>query len=215
MNIGSLKSLNIPLLGVALVVDLFLYIDGEAVFGPIFSPYQSVVGIYLVMVTVALAFSGFAPNLNIKIESAIITFVPVFIVSLLTFSAVFHVQQSEGMPLDQVILIILFQILVVALSEEIVFRGILLQYLGGKIPAVIIQGVIFGIFHIGAYYMSIGGGVQLFFALIEAMVFGIAMGAIVYYFNLMGKGGTGLSITWAIHSAWNLSLSLGIFTFHI
>jgi membrane protease YdiL (CAAX protease family) len=215
MNISSLKSLNIPLLGVALVIDLFLYIDGNAVFGDIFAPYQSVVGIYLVMVTVALAFSGFAPNINIKIESAIITFVPVFIVSLLTFSAVFHVKQSQGMPLDEVILIILFQILVVALSEEIVFRGILLQYLGGKMPAVVLQGIIFGLFHIGAYYTAIGGGFELIVALVEAIIFGIFMGLIVYYFNQMGKGGTGLSITWAIHSAWNLSLSLGIFTFNI
>lgn len=114
-----------------------------------------------------------------------------------------------GEPLDQVILIILFQITVVSLTEELLFRFALFNLFGENISAIFLQAGLFAIFNITSYslYSFIS-----WLSSLEAFIFGIMMGIIMLYSKMIGKKSTSLAVCWAIHAAWNLSISLSIFS---
>ena len=189
-----MKLLTTPLLVVGMVVDIFLLVNGQLLFGSIWASYQSVLVLYLLMDGVLLTFANKIPTL--KIETSIIFFIPIFIMTTIVVGS--FVIPPAGMTLSYVVLVLVFQIFVVALTEEMMFRGVLLQYMG-----VIPQAVLFGIFHLTAYYSVFGLDVG---AVMVAMAMGLLFGYIVKYYPRYG-----IVVAWAIHAGWNVSLALGIF----
>lgn len=191
------KGITIPLLAISIIVDLFLLVDGGVVFGSLWTDYQSVLVLYLIIAGVMFAFVNRSPQMNISIEDAVIYFVPSFVLgSLLVGSLVGR--SSAGISLEQYILEIVFQVFVVALTEEMLFRGVLINYIG-----VIPQGILFGLFHLAAYESIFGIN---WLSIVEAMVMGIAFGYVVKVFPK-----NGIAITWGLHSAWNVALLTGVF----
>lgn len=189
-----MKLLTTPLLIVGMVVDIFLLVNGQLLFGSIWASYQSVLVLYLLMDGVLLAFSNSIPTL--KIETSIIFFIPIFIMTTMVVGS--FVVPPAGMTISYVVLVLVFQIFVVALTEEMMFRGVLLQYMG-----VIPQAILFGLFHLTAYYSVFGLDLGAVFV---AMVMGLLFGYIVKFYPRYG-----IVIAWAIHAGWNVSLTLGIF----
>ena len=207
-----IKSINVSVLVIGFIVDLFLLVNGKTVFGTFWtSAYSNAVEIYLVMLVISVAIS-FNSESQISLSNSIIVFVPVFIVSLLTFSQIFHVPHVVGEPLEQVILTILFQITVVSLTEELLFRFALFNLFGGNVKAIFLQAMLFAVFHITAYSLS---GVIDWTSILVAFGFGVMMGVIMLYSKMIGKESSGLAVCWAIHAAWNLSISLSIFSIGI
>ncbi len=190
------KGITVPLLVISIVVDLFLLVDGSVVFGSLWSEYQSVLILYLAMAASMFAFVGRSPQMNISIEDAVIFFVPSFVFGSLLIGSL--VGTGQGMTLEVYILEIIFQVFVVALTEEMLFRGVLINYIG-----VIPQGILFGLFHLAAYQSVFGIN---WLSIIEAMIMGIAFGYVVKVFPKQG-----IAITWGLHSAWNVALLTGVF----
>lgn len=205
-NISAFDSFfTVPLIIVAIVVDVFLLIDGTYILGSSFSSYQPILTTYLAMDSIMLAGTRFIKEVNITFMGAMVFFVPAFvmttlIVGSLTSSAATIITENRGFV--YYITEILLQIFVVALSEELIFRGILEKYFGW-IP----QGIMFGLFHLTAYSIEGFSWEGVF----VAMIFGLFLGYIVKIFSVRGKTSDGLALTWGIHAGWNVAVILGVF----
>ena len=199
------KVVSVPLLLVGILADLYFLINGTVVFGSLFNSYLPELSTYLAMDAIMLALIGKTPELNISFVDALIFFVPAFILTTFVMDTVLH---PSGFSLatysfSYYIMQIFLEVFVVALSEEMLFRGLLQKYFGW-----FGQGILFGLFHLSAYTQE-GFGWE---SIIVAMIFGIAMGYIVKVANDKNGQGPGLAITWGIHSGYNLAIVLGVFT---
>jgi len=188
---------SVPLIFLGVIVDLFLLVNGRIIFGSQFTAYQNVLLYYLVMLGAVFFFAGKTKQLNISIESAVIYFVPVFIITVLLVGDV--VRSSATLVANQIVMQLFLQIFVVALSEEMIFRGVIINYIG-----VIPQGILFGLFHTAAYYSIYGVDI---YAMIMAMVMGVLWG---YLVKMYPKNG--IAITWGMHAGWNIALLIPIFS---
>lgn len=195
---------TVPVLAVAIIVDAYLLVDGGGLFGAMWGAYSNVLVFYMVLdaMFLILAWSSSIPFYDVDVWTAIIVFVPTFLVGAVAFSSLFRLVPFT-IALPNVELDFVFQIFTVAFSEEFIFRGVLLRFTGP-----VIQGIAFGLFHLVAYTGITGLDIP---AVLIAMVLGIAFGYIVKYFESLGMQGVGLTITWALHSAWNISILTGIF----
>ena len=188
---------SVPLIFLGVIVDLFLLVNGNIIFGSSFTAYQNVLLYYLVMLGAVFFFAGKTKQLNISIESAVIYFVPVFIITVLLVGDV--VRSAATLVANQIIMQLFLQIFVVTLSEEMIFRGVIINYIG-----VIPQGILFGLFHTAAYYSIYGVDI---YAMIMAMVMGVLWG---YLVKMYPKNG--IAITWGMHAGWNIALLIPIFS---
>ena len=188
---------SVPLIFLGVMVDLFLLVNGNILFGSQFNAYQHVLLYYLVMLGSVFFFAGKTKQLNISIESAVIYFVPTFIITALLVGDV--VRSSMMLVANEVVMQLFLQIFVVSLSEEMIFRGVIINYIG-----VIPQGILFGLFHTAAYYSIYGVNI---YAMIMAMVMGTLWG---YLVKMYPKNG--IAITWGMHAGWNVALLIPIFS---
>lgn len=196
---------TIPLLIVAFMVDIFLLVDGNAVLGSQFSLYQPTLTIYLAMDSIMLGATKFVPEIKISFMSAMLFFVPAFVITVLimgSYTGTVNLDNTKALGFQYYITQILLQVFVVALSEELLFRGIAEKYFGW-----IVQGILFGLFHIEAYQLEGFSWTGVFIA----MVFGLLMGYIVKVFSERGKTSDGIAVTWGIHAGWNVAIILGVF----
>jgi membrane protease YdiL (CAAX protease family) len=206
-TIPSSKSIiTIPLLLVSVVIELFLYIDGAYFFGSIWtSTFQTALTTYLIISSSLLIFSfaGIKGLMDLTFWDAIIFFVPTFIITtLLVGQTTAPVKQ----PANYIVAMIIFQIFVVSITEELMFRGILIKYVG-----VVGQAILFTLFHLVAYTTELGGLSIVGF--IEAFIMGLLLGFIIQWTEQEGMKSQGLAITWGIHAGWNVAVATGIFYF--
>jgi len=192
---------TLPLIVVALFFDVFLLIDGNSIFGLAFTPYETVVGVYMAMDAVLLGSLRLSPGLTkLTFMSSMVFFVPAFIITTVALSLNYTHKAGAPITFTQYIVIIIMQVFVVSLSEELLFRGLAEKYFGW-----IGQGILFGLFHLTAY-QSEG---FVWYSIFIAMAFGIAMGYIVMIFTkYLDHRDWGLSITWGIHAGWNVAILL-------
>lgn len=198
------RSATVPVLVIAIIIQAFLLVNGQLLFGSAWSGYETVLLLYMSLdaVFLALAFTSTLPFLDIDVFNATIIFTIVFLVSAFTFSSFFRLVPIT-VSVNNIILDFVFQIFVVAYTEELLFRGLLLNYIG-----VIPQGILFGLFHLTSYYTPAGIN---WASIIVAMILGIAFGYIVKYFNSIKQPGIGITITWALHAAWNIAIVTTLF----
>ena len=103
-----------------------------------------------------------------------------------------------SMPIGQIPATLVFQLVIVVASEEIIFRGVLLEVFHQIhwMVAVLVSSVLFALFHFAVYGGNIG-------ALLIAFVLGIVFALCVYRWNL--------GVAMSLHYAWNL-MALGVLT---
>jgi membrane protease YdiL (CAAX protease family) len=210
----KLKSSTVPpILVLALIIQATLLINGSALFGPYWSEYEPILTIYILLDAVLLPLSlmKIIPFLEITISDAIIVFIPTFLIGGFLFQFLFRTSPIT-VPVENFFLDFIFQIFVVAFTEEMIFRGVLLQYNLGPIPGWVWTGTAFGFAHLNSYTTRLGLD---WGALMIAILMGCLFGLIVTYFSKMNLSGVGLTITWALHSAWNVALTTTIFTLMI
>jgi membrane protease YdiL (CAAX protease family) len=198
------RSIAVPVLIFAILVQAFLLINGQLIFGSAWNGYQNILMIYVALdaVFLGLAVTSGIPYMEIDIWNAIIIFIIVFLISAFSLSALFRIAPIT-ISINNIVLDFVFQIFVIAYTEELLFRGLLLQYIGP-----IWQGIAFGVFHLTSYYTPLGIN---WISIVVAIVMGIIFGYVVKYFDTLKKPGIGITITWAIHSAWNLALLTTLF----
>jgi len=196
---------TIPLLIVSLVVELFLLVDGSFFFGNLWSEYQPVLMIYLVISAGLMAFAyGQGKSLmSLTFFDALIFFVPAFLITAVLVGQISPPYNSTYTT-SYIIVQIIFQIFVVSITEELMFRGILIKYIG-----VIPQAILFSVFHLVAYSTVYGLNIGAF---ISALIMGILLGYIVYLMSMNGMQSQSLAIVWGIHAGWNAAVATGIFS---
>lgn len=215
MSVQLLKNIvTFPFVAVAVVVDLFLLINGTAFFGTQFASYRFDLELYLVMLAAIGIFQSVEvrEELHFGIGAVMVGFVPGFLFTAvaldnLNAASVIH---ASSLGAGYIVLQLMFYIFVVAFSEEFIFRGYLMGYLTDRaIPyPYVVQGILFGLFHYYAYSDMFG---YEWYSILTAMVFGTVLGAIVYFSQRMGKGSTGLGLAIGIHAGWDVALSTGLF----
>jgi len=171
------KAGKIPFLFVFFVVALFFYINGNAFFPEWDSTYGQVISIYMIMMLVFYVFSTSKTEKRIDSPASISTtqFVFGFIISYvaITLLTVVGVLSAGEMAAGLILPTIIMQFCVVAPSEELMFRGVLQDYTG-----IIVQAILFALWHSYAYgimwyNLTLSTGIYSFFV---ALVFGLILG---------------------------------------
>ncbi len=196
---------TIPLLIVSLIFELFLLVDGSFFFGNLWSEYQPILTIYLVISggLMAFAYSAGKSLMSLTFFDALIFFVPAFLITATLVGQIAPAYNSSY-TVNYIIIQIIFQIFVVSITEELMFRGILIKYIG-----VIPQALLFSVFHLVAYSTIYGLNIGAF---ISAFIMGILLGYIVYFMSKNGMQSQSLAIVWGIHAGWNVAVATGIFS---
>lgn len=177
-------------LGIAVVlIQLFLYINADWVFGEIAPVAKNTLLVYILLQTVVIAVSGKRPEIVSGSFDRIWNFVLIFLVTAGILIVVPWVVEGWGLGATSSIPFMILQAFAVAYTEEIVFRGILANMLGD-----ITSNVLFGVFHTSVY----GASVPL---IIIAVAIGFIFAVIRSKFGVMGAAGA--------HTAWNLK-AMGI-----
>lgn len=172
-----------------LLIQLFLYVNASAVYGEFSAVAKDTLLIYILMLTSVVAITGSRPDIiNGGLDRAYNFFLMLFVGSGLLVTIPW-VAQNFGLNSQAGIGVVLLQVFAVAYTEELVFRGILPDFLGD-----LVSSAFFAIFH----YVVYGGSV---FLIVFAFVLGLGFAVIRNYFGITGAIGA--------HSAWNLK-ALGV-----
>ena len=141
---------NFPFIFGLVLIEVLVWISGPSFF-PNWSPgYGNLILTYLVMTIVFYIFSKAQTKLEIQKPSnqSVYAFFLFFVGTtiVLSFLILFGVLKSGTIPQELFWQTVLIQVVVVATAEELMFRGVLLPYLG-----IIISSFLFAIWHSYAY----------------------------------------------------------------
>ena len=209
------RVVTFPFVIVAVIIDVYLLFDGKALFGLQFVNYEPDIELYLGMLAIVFVVSRSynIPELKLGLGDLGLGFVPAFLATGLLLGNIEKVNVLNAVSLGPgyLVLQILYEIFVVAFTEETVFRGILMPVFQKQgLPAPwLIQGIAFGLFHYAAYSTQFGFSWSSIFV---AIIFGSIMGLIVILFQSRGNASMGIAVTIGIHAAWNLALTTGLFS---
>lgn len=177
---------------VSLTFMFFFFFQGPLIFGESWGRWE-------ILVLAFAALAGLSIPLNPALHSieawkVLAWFGVALAGGLALFVSVFsQFKYDTGFPVGDAWAMVLFQIFVVAYTEEVFFRGVLAERLRA-IPS----AAIFSLFHLTAY--SVAG--LNFGAFFTAFVFGLLF-AVIYFAT---KERAGIGATWGLHAAWNLAL---------
>ena len=172
-----------------LFVQLFLYINASAVYGEFAAVAKDTLLVYIIMLTSIVAVTGSRPDIIKGGFDRSYNFFLLFFATSFLLVTIPWIGGQFGLQNEGGIGVILLQVFAVAYTEEVVFRGILPEFLGD-----LSSNGLFAVFHYAVY----GGSIPLvFFAFILGLVFAI----IRQYFGITGAIGA--------HAGWNLK-SLGV-----
>ena len=196
---------RIPLIILFFFIGIYLWFFGGQHFGEDWSAMSATVSFYMAVFfgSIFIADTRLQKDLRAGLGTALrpylLFFIFTFIIASLLFSGSSTTTSSIIVPM------LVLQICIVAPTEELMFRGVLLSYIGYTTLAIIIQAVIFSIWHWVVYTNMIGLTQSATMALLSAFIFGIVMGYIVR------NKRWGLPAVMACHAAFNIAV-LGLVT---
>jgi len=190
------KMQNITILLVYSLFAFYFLVNGPGLFQEWGTSWTTTTIVYLVGVAL---FLGIQENLPQELESPLNKSIIGFCISFLTATLVFIIlydigwmfQNVQGMPVSKIPAYMMYQLVIVVASEEIIFRGVIFRFFFkyfGLIIAMIVSSVFFSLFHFAAYSGDI---ISLGFA----FLMGLVLSYMVYRFNI------GVAI--GLHYAWN------------
>jgi len=179
---------------IILLIQLFLFINAEWVYGKEKAPLISnILLVYLILqVAILSAFDMPLPTIKTNLNS-LVNFLLMFLVASIVFSLM-DVALFGGVAYQLVVTYIGFLVLhafVIAYTEEIVFRWMLPKQIG---LGDIVSNLLFGVFHLAVYKGSL-------IIVLFLMIFGYILSIVRDKFGIMGSIG--------VHFAWNLK-ALGV-----
>ena len=189
---------RIPFIFVLLIIAGYLWLFGDFHF-PEWETYYGIsyatqVSYYFFLLVVFLIFSRLrdAPYLRSPAPVAGKQFLIGFVGTLVFMMVLYGVGfiQPEILPSALLIPMVLMQVSVISPAEELMFRGVLLSYVG-----IIASAILFAIWHGVTYGVSTGNSPYMIFV---AFVFGIVMGIVAKNREL------GIPATIGIHACFNL-----------
>jgi len=194
INLGNLKKLSLLL--VYAIVAFYFLVNGEGTFEEWDASWTWTTIIYVLGVSIFLSIQEKLPK---ELESPIIKSIIGFLASFLLATILFTVVKDAGvyfvnvtpLPISQILPILVFQLCIVVISEEIIFRGVIFGYFFSQfnlIVGILVSATAFSLFHLAVYQGSIG-------ALMTAFLMGLLFAYCVKIWNI------GVAI--GIHFAWN------------
>ena len=198
INYFKKKAKYITFAVVYAIFAFWLLLNGEAFLGYWGANWTYSILVYLVGVSI---FLGIAEKLPIDMKRPASDSIFGFLIAFPLFTVIFFAIAQSGLyfqniiplPTQMVIPVIIYQVGIVAVSEEIIFRGVIFRLLHKINPYVGYFGssALFAVFHFAAY----GGNYS-------ALLIAFAMGLILAY--LTERFNIGVAI--GMHSAWNAFL---------
>ena len=209
---GALKAAytklgKIPFIFILLAIEVYFFVNGSAVFKNWNESYGQLIMAYIVMTLIFLGFAKIKTNQEIRqpISKAAFSFVAFFMITWVLLTALVFAKILTPAVSDLSLFwpSLVLQICVVAASEELMFRGVLLSYLG-----IFVTAIAFAVWHSWAYqitFYSLSWETFNWPALLMALIMGIILGYVARDRRF------GIPACIAIHSVFNLTI-LGILT---
>ena len=191
---------RVPLIAVFFFIGIFLWLFGGDFFPDYWATMGTTVSFYVAMffASIFIADTRLQKEFRQPISTAGLPYLVSFVVTFIITSALFATGKGQlSIPL------VVLQIAIVAPTEELMFRGVLLSYLGYSIFAILAQAGFFSIWHWVVYTNLVGLTWTAIVSLTIAFAFGIMMGFLVR------DKRWGLPATMACHAAFNIAV-LGV-----
>jgi len=194
---------NTPFLFILVAIAIYFWINGEAHFPSWGENQSNIIMVYIVMMVAFLVWSKkkTEKETTVSLSRSAFNFFFFFIITWLVMIALVNLGvlvPASKFDMGLFWPMIIMQVAVVAPAEEVIFRGILMSYLG-----IIIQAVLFALWHSYAYeilWYNISWESFNWGALVFAFCMGIILGLIVK------NKKWGLPSSIAVHSAYNLTI---------
>lgn len=202
---------NTPFLFILVAIAIYFWINGQAHF-PTWGENQSnIIMVYIVMMIAFLVWSKkkTEKETTVSLSRSSFNFFFFFIITWLVMTGLVKLGilvPASNFDMSTFWPVIIMQICVVATAEEVIFRGILMYYVG-----IVIQAILFALWHsytYGILWYDISWETFNWGALVFAFCMGIILGLIVRNKNW------GISASIAVHSAYNLTI-LGVLSINI
>jgi len=186
---------------ILILIEIYFLVNGKAHFPNWGDSYGQLIMIYLLMTVVFLVWAGreteraidrpLYQSIGAFVGFAFVTYFLLAFVTALSGSVIQPIAKELFWPT------IIIQITVIATSEELIFRGVLLEKFG-----ILISSILFAIWHSYAYsliyYMPESVGIEVIFSLAIAFFMGVILAIIAK------KKEWGLSACVSIHAIYNL-----------
>ena len=144
------KFRSMSLVFILVLIEIYFLVNGGAHFSTWGAIEQQTITIYILMVVSFMLFAGreTAKEMNIPLPSALVNFVGFFIATYFVLAAITYFSGSTVLPMDPSLFwpTVVMQVAVVATSEELMFRGVLLEKFG-----IIVSSILFAGWHTYAY----------------------------------------------------------------
>ena len=191
---------RVPLIAIFFFIGIFLWLFGGDFFPDYWANMGTTVSFYVAMffASIFIADVRLQKELRQPIQTAGMPYIVSFVVTFIIASALFTTGKGE-LSIPMVVL----QIAIIAPTEELMFRGVLLSYLGYSVFAILAQAGFFSIWHWVVYTNLVGLTWSAVVSLTVAFGFGIAMGFLVR------DKRWGLPAAMACHAAFNIAI-LGV-----
>ena len=191
---------RLPLIAIFFFIGVFLWLFGDNFFPDYWASIGGTVSFYVAMffASIFIADARIQNELRTPISKAAIPYLVSFAVTFFVTTALFSTGKGEF-----VLPMVILQICIVAPTEELMFRGVLLSYLGYTTIAIVIQAIFFSAWHWVVYTGLVGLQWSAVVSLTIAFVFGVFMGFLVR------DRRWGLPAAMACHAAFNIAI-LGV-----
>lgn len=209
---------TLPFLIILIGIQLYLWTNGPALFPNWNNSYGQLIEVYMVMTLIFLVFSYRQSRLKKEIYKPMWMAARAFSLAFIATWAILecfylfgwlHINESFDMSL--IWQTILIQVCVVAVCEELMFRGVLLQglefYFKSAIVAIIGSSIIFAIWHLYAYQIILYEETWASFNWM-ALFMAFTIGIILCLVTRAPKWGLAASI--GIHACWNVFVQGGL-----
>jgi len=209
---GALKTAysrlgKIPFIFILLAIEVYFFVNGSAHFPNWNASYGQLIMAYIIMTLIFLGFAKTRTTTEIKqpLSKSAFSFVAFFMITWAILMALVQAKILQPATSDPSLFwpMIVLQICVVATSEELMFRGVLLSYLG-----IFVTAIAFAVWHSWAYqiiWYDLSLTTFNYSALLIAFIMGIILGYVARDKRF------GLPACVGLHAAFNLIL-LGVLT---
>ena len=193
---------------ILILLEVYFLINGDAHFVDWSANYSQTTMVYLIMVVSFMLFAGkeTQEEMNIPFTQSLANFSFFAIATFFLMSFVIHFGNMGGQQVSSESFwsLLVLQFCIVATSEELMFRGVLLEQYGK-----IISSLLFALWHTFAYGIRYYDAATLSFETLIPFTIAFIMGLILA--SIIENKSFGLPSTIAVHAVYNCMV-IGLFT---